>query len=972
MFYSFRFRRIVCHAVFLMGIFTLPGYSQTATVNFAGQTWLVRTWGQNEEPGPNYWATNGVWVDSASNLHLRIQFLNGTNFCAEVMSTNTFGYGRYVWYVSNRVDELASNVVAGLFTYAPPWGENEIDLEFTRSFDASGTNNLVYTVQPYFEPNRQRKFAVALTNGPTTHSFTWLPGRIQWKSWHGWSPHPSNTQSIIAEHVYVGSNVPTSGPERVHMNIWLFEGEPPGSGEKEMVVGNFFFEPIALTLFADNFTGPGMDPQWEVTGIDHPGGIVHLGEAVQFEPTDVDFMLLGYRTAQGLDLNLEDQPYEFTASLKGFQTLNLSTQIWAVGGQSVQAVMALISQPVYHDPWNSLNALSIRATYSTNDNVWIQLTSKTNQLSSWGSVFYEGQLSQVSQYNDSTGITIRLILNSTNYVLDFVRGTNVIPLLYTSGTNAGPHLLGSSLSSSSHFMIAAANVADGRGRVMWENATGRVYSPPPPPLPAPELPGSNEVEIFDVAYKEVWRLPFDTSRLRARCMALYRADEIGRDGLLTALAVRVVSSPAIPLSNFVIRLQQTTATSVPAWLSSGWTTGFVGNIQSLSNGWHYFVLQTPFAYDGIQNLLVDFSFNNSKREQTPLGFARKVIKSGLRTRFAVSNTGNPLTWTSPAGNTTSAVPAIRFVLVDTNQPVQLLLNPDFEDGPIGDDNVPASWWTYGDAARFSWAGYLGGSYGVAFKNWWPGAGGGFGQDVAVSAQPGDAFHFSVQGVRDPYFASANSNVWIQLELLGPGGATNANIVKPIYQELFANPPDAWATFAIGYTNTFTNTVAIRVSVNFSDGTNDTNGYRSAKWDNASLLRWHVSNWQANSAYGVPVWWLSQYGLLPAHLSAADVEGLDQDNDGLSTWQEYIAGTNPTNASSHLFASSFAGLPAAHSFVIQWASVSNRHYLIEEAPAVQGPYSALSGTITAVPPVNAFTNSFSPATTRFYRIRVWMP
>lgn len=956
----------------LAGSLGFSAGAQTATVFFSGHTWLVRTWGQNEDPGPNYWATNGVWVDAQSNLHLRIHTQNGTNYCAEVVSTNTFGYGRYVWYVSNRVDQLASNVVAGLFTYAPPWGDNEIDIEFTRAFDASGTNNLVYTVQPYFAPNHQRKFAVALTNGPTTHSFTWLPGRIVWKSWHGWSPAPSNDQSVIAEYAYVGADVPTSGAERVHMNLWLFEGEPPGTGTVEMVVGRFFFESVDAALFADDFASPAMDPQWVVTGVDHPGGIVQSGGSVQFEPSNDDYMLLGYRTAQGINPALHEGPYEFSASLRSFQPLNISTQLWAVGGQSVQAVMALISQPLYYDPWNSENAIAIRATYTTNDNVWIQLSSKTNQLWSWGTVLYEGQLSQVSQYDDATGITIRLILDATNYVLDFVRGTNVVPLLYTSGTNAGPHQLGSSLSVSSYFVIAAANVADGRGRVVWENATGRVYAPPPSPAPAPDQPGPDEVQIFDPAFTDVWRPPFDTSRNKARCMALYRADEIGRDGLLTALAVRVVSSPGIPLSNFTIRLQHTTASSVPAWLSSGWTTGYVGHVHALSNGWHYFVLQTPFAYDGVRNLLVDFSFNNTRREQTPLGFARKVIKSGARTRIGTANSGDPLTWTSPAGTTTSAVPAIRFVLMDTNAPTQLLQNPGFEYGPAGEDNVPDDWWVYGDAARFSWAGYQGLSYGMAFKNWWPGAYGGFGQDVPVAAQPGDAFLFTIHAARDSYFASATSNVWLRIDALNAGGQTNASAIRPIYQSLMDLPVDTWAMFSVGYTNTFTNTVTIRVSVHFADGTDDTNGYRAVKWDNASLLKWHVTTWQANSAYGVPLWWLTQHGILPAHLTAADVEGLDHDNDGLATWQEYIAGTDPTNSTSRFSATHVATVPAANATVIQWPSVSNRLYSVEAASSVHGPYSNVSGTIAGTPPVNVFTNPASPATTRFYRLRVWLP
>jgi len=72
-------------------------------------------------------------------------------------------------------------------------------------------------------------------------------------------------------------------------------------------------------------------------------------------------------------------------------------------------------------------------------------------------------------------------------------------------------------------------------------------------------------------------------------------------------------------------------------------------------------------------------------------------------------------------------------------------------------------------------------------------------------------------------------------------------------------------------------------------------------------------------------WLASYGL-PANGSA---DYLDADNDGLNNWQEYLAGTNPTNASS-VFKITSAQAVSGTQLVVRWSSVSNRLYDVTRA------------------------------------------
>ena len=54
--------------------------------------------------------------------------------------------------------------------------------------------------------------------------------------------------------------------------------------------------------------------------------------------------------------------------------------------------------------------------------------------------------------------------------------------------------------------------------------------------------------------------------------------------------------------------------SFPQWTSSGWTTVYSGTKTIDDIGPVPFILSTPFYYDGIRNLIIDFSFSNSSYE----------------------------------------------------------------------------------------------------------------------------------------------------------------------------------------------------------------------------------------------------------------------------------------------------------------------------------------------------------------------
>jgi len=105
------------------------------TIIFSGYEWTVKS-GTHQGPGPNDWDERNVWVDQSGYLHLKLTKHGDRWYCAEVLTKDRLGFGRYQFWVVGRLDRLDPTVVFGLFNYpmsdVGPDGTNEIDIEFAQ------------------------------------------------------------------------------------------------------------------------------------------------------------------------------------------------------------------------------------------------------------------------------------------------------------------------------------------------------------------------------------------------------------------------------------------------------------------------------------------------------------------------------------------------------------------------------------------------------------------------------------------------------------------------------------------------------------------------------------------------------------------------------------------------------------------------------------------------------------------------
>ncbi len=124
----------------------------------------------------------------------------------------------------------------------------------------------------------------------------------------------------------------------------------------------------------------------------------------------------------------------------------------------------------------------------------------------------------------------------------------------------------------------------------------------------------DEVQVGTGTY--LWSYPFDTYWMDARTQSILLASEVGQAGQIQKVRLYCSTRPSLDLDYLYIRMQHTDMTSFTGsyFVNSGWTTvlyaaGVDKDAWSVP-GWVEFTLTTPFDYDGVRNLLVDYCMDN--------------------------------------------------------------------------------------------------------------------------------------------------------------------------------------------------------------------------------------------------------------------------------------------------------------------------------------------------------------------------
>jgi T5SS/PEP-CTERM-associated repeat protein len=127
--------------------------------------------------------------------------------------------------------------------------------------------------------------------------------------------------------------------------------------------------------------------------------------------------------------------------------------------------------------------------------------------------------------------------------------------------------------------------------------------------------------------------------------------------------------------------------------------------------------------------------------------------------------------------------------------------------------------------------------------------------------------------------------------------------------------------------------------------------------------------QDTDSDGIPNGWEQAHGLDP--LNPDDAEA-DADGDGVNNLQEYLAGTNPTNATSCFKITSLTLTNG--SIRVRWSAVGGRHYVVQTNSDMGTGFSDASPVIAIPGAAEMVTNYLDPGAatnskTHYYRIRL---
>ncbi|MCX6166351.1 MAG: T9SS type A sorting domain-containing protein [Ignavibacteriae bacterium] len=136
-----------------------------------------------------------------------------------------------------------------------------------------------------------------------------------------------------------------------------------------------------------------------------------------------------------------------------------------------------------------------------------------------------------------------------------------------------------------------------------------------------------------------------------RTQMLYLGSEInaGRfNGYINRIGFNVITMGGPAMNGFTVKMQNTSATSITGWVTTGFATCYSGTYTVSGTGWQYIDMTSPLVYNGSSNLLIEICYDNSSYTSYSPVYA--TASSGTTWGYYTDNTTG-CTMTSGAAQT---------------------------------------------------------------------------------------------------------------------------------------------------------------------------------------------------------------------------------------------------------------------------------------------------------------------------------
>ena len=264
-----------------------------------------------------------------------------------------------------------------------------------------------------------------------------------------------------------------------------------------------------------------------------------------------------------------------------------------------------------------------------------------------GTVSNTGPFTISADITDASGIDTAMIIYSFNGSVD-----DTIGMINTTGSTYEGDLPAAVIGDTMCYRVRAVDASPALNEALAPTAGCNQFIV----VPAPNLItlGTGNVLNTGTSYPAPYGNWFNAAR-HQMLITVAEMTAAGVNGAIDfqSLSFDVSQVQGVPLINFEIKMGNYSGTSLTTFVTTGLTSVYQVPSYTETLGWNLHNFTTPFAWDGVSNIIVEVCFNNVPNGFTNNAIVRQTTFPSTRTIYSLSDTDPSLCSNNSAFASTS-------------------------------------------------------------------------------------------------------------------------------------------------------------------------------------------------------------------------------------------------------------------------------------------------------------------------------